>query len=182
MTVPQFLVSLDLNVDPNYGFVRALRKVNSCKPRRLASDTISMFIHADFVGDAEEVLSCLSGVEGVGSIEVKLCLVMPEDEKALREVLRKLGFLLVPKALASRIVAYKRIEGGAFVVIERTSKRGLYLAKVARSYNPPLPPPHSVTSVSGAIRDVIEASLSIAKMLKKVFASISVSEIKSSCI
>ncbi len=182
MSSPQFLLSLDLSVDPNYGFVRALRKISSCNPRRLTSDSISMFIHADFVGDAETILKCIRGLEGVGSIEIKLCLLLPTDEKVLRNLLKKLGFSLIPRALASRVVAYQRVEGGPFLVLERTSRPGLYLAKVARSYNPPLPPPHSFTSISGRINDVIERCSNIVELLKNLFYSFNKEGIKSVCI
>jgi len=182
LAISQFLVSLDISIDANYGFVKALRKLNSCSPKRVTSDSISLFIHADFEGDAESILECLRGLAGLASIDVKLCLELPEDPKKLRGLLKELGFNIVPQPLAQRIVAYREISKGSHLILEKTSKPSLYLARLARVSRISLPMPHSMFLLSGEVNEAIERALEVVKILKLIYSELFEPKgIKSSC-
>jgi len=177
---PSFLLSLDISIDPDYGFVKAIRVINSCRPKRMVSDTVSMFIHADFEASPEDVLKCVEDIDGVASIDVKLCLRMSADARRVQRSLREMGFTLVPAPLAQRIIAYKRIDDSC-IVIERTSRPGIYIARVARCRSLPMPVPHSIFVVTGRLRDIASEVLRISSILERFFESLRSRGIASSC-
>jgi len=164
-----FLLSVDLSIDPNYGFVKAVRKVRSCNAKKVASDSLSLFIHADFEGDAESALECLREIAGLATIDVKLCLRLPTDAKSLREVLRSLGYSIIPQPLSTRYVAYKQLSSTLRVFIERTSREGIYLARVCRGTAISIPPPYSAFAISGVIDKAVDEALKIVEILKNIF-------------
>ncbi len=148
-----FQFSIDISVDPSFGFVKALRIAKSCEPKSLVSDSEKMSLHLDFERDAEKVLHCISSIRGLASIDIRLVIIMCVDNP--RKVLRSIGMNIVPSALSARILAYAQ-RGNGVVFVEKTSRRDLFLARYARVKHLSFPVPPSVYVVYGYIPEVIE--------------------------
>ncbi len=157
-----FQLSIDISVDPSFGFVKALRIAKSCEPKNLVSDSEKMSMHLDFEGDAEKVLQCISSIRGLASIDVRLVINMCVDNP--RKILRSVGMSIVPPALSTRILAYAQ-RGNGIVFVEKTSRRDFFLARYARVKSLPLPVPPSIYVVYGYIPEVIERARESATIL-----------------
>jgi len=164
------MVSIDIDIDPGYGFVRALRSLRNCPHRTMKVDSIAMHIHMDSRGDAKKFLECVSSVEGYASIDIKLCL-SADDEKALLRTLRSIGYSIVPRAISTRIAAMKRVEGGA-VIVERTSRPGTYLLRLARGSRIEIPIPPSTYVVVGPTKEACTSAQRVAEALEQEFRNI----------
>jgi len=169
----RFLISVDLSIDPNFGFVKALRIANSCSPKKIVSDSLSLFIHMDFeVEDPETVFKCVEQFVGLASIDIKLCLWVP-PEADLRKALRKTSFRPVPKAMSDRVAGYRNV-GDGIVVIEETSRKGLYVARYLAARSLPIPIPSSTYIVHGYAKQVVETCRERAsKLLREIESLVS---------
>ncbi len=159
-------LSMDIAVDPLYGFVKAVRIVNSCgEHRNMVCDSERSHIHIDLEGDIKAFLRCIEGIRGYASADIK-ALFTAAMEGIERKVLKELGWKVVPQALSQRVIAYLP-RAGYSVVLEKTGKQGIYIARIARVREIPLPPPPSIYMVFGTVEEVARRGLEIAEILEK---------------
>ncbi|MEM0027013.1 MAG: hypothetical protein QXT53_04245 [Ignisphaera sp.] len=152
----------DIAVDESFGLIKASRTLRDCgvDPKNMRIDTFYNTIRI-VVNDLNKI-QCVSKVKGYTTLEIRSVFRCGNIES----VFAKAGFVKMPKAF-QRIVGYIPINDGA-VIILRTSKRDVYLAKVctARRIEPPLP---SSTCIVAANNDAdLEKAKKIAMYLNQL--------------
>lgn len=126
---------IDIDVEPSFGLAKSLRICTQCGLKNIVSDSVKRVIHIVITENIEEIIRCLSTIKGFFVIDLRLLLELCSYDN---NFLKKLGVIPIPKALSkqSRILGYTYINNTLYV-FEKTSKKGVVLARMLKTKNIP---------------------------------------------
>lgn len=152
----------DIAVDESFGLIKASRTLRDCgiDPKDMRIDTFYNTIRI-VVNDVNKI-ECVSKVKGYIALEIRSVFRCGNIEN----VFAKAGFVKMPKAF-QRIVGYIPINDGA-VIIQRTSKKDVYLAKVCTARRIELPLPSSTCIIDVNSDANLEKAKKIAMYLNQL--------------
>lgn len=135
----EYRLSMYASIDPDQGFVAALRTFRECGAERLYSDSTLLSIKAEFSGSPNDIrryAECIAGVRGSCGADLRAVVGIGGLSVAIR-----CSFSRGPKQLYGREIAYRGI-GGVHIVIEPAKAGKIYVARVyrVRLLTPPLQP------------------------------------------
>lgn len=143
MLTPHLMVSAV--IDGSYGLIKALRLLKKCGARPLGIDSLNSVVRFEV---PVESLGCLAELRGFFVIEPRLVLI---SERCV-EVLKSLGFVMVRGPTSHRIELYKEC-GNVLLIVQRTSRKGVYLVRCCRGrrFTAPLPMSACTFTLTGAL-------------------------------
>ncbi|MEL9940604.1 MAG: hypothetical protein QW348_02275 [Ignisphaera sp.] len=135
-------IVVDIAVEESFGLIKASRVLRDCgvDPKNMRIDTFYNTIRI-IVNDVSKI-QCVSKVKGYATLEIRSVFRCENIEN----VFAKAGFVKAPKAF-QRIVGYIPTNDGT-VIIQRTSKRDVYLAKACTARRIELPLPSSACIIA----------------------------------
>jgi hypothetical protein len=157
---------VDIDVDIDFGLVKALRICSQCGLRNVVSDSVKRAIHIVITDNVEEKIACLSSIKGFFIIDLRLFIELCSLDHAL---LKKLGINPVPRALyeQSRVIGYIHVDNKV-CILEKTSRQGVVMVRVLKSKTLPtfIEPSHYLIQAPNTI--INEKFLESLNILKKV--------------
>lgn len=153
--------TVDIAVDPDFGYAKALRVVQVCSIKKLYGDSEKRMIRIILIDNIEEAVKCLSSIKGFFNVYIRLLINLPLGSN----VWQKLGLKPAPKSLSKRVIGYIEIENH-LCLIEKVPKSNKFLVKVLKTKNPPVILEPSMYLVYGDNTTIVDNVLKYLKILQ----------------
>lgn len=154
---------IEITVDPDFGFAKALRIVYSCIGKKLYGDSERRYIRIVITSNLENSIKCLFNIKGFFNIDLRLILDLSSYSTI---ILKTLNVKPILQKLSKRYIGFLKFEDNLYL-IEKTSKNNKIIIKMLKTKNFPAVIEPSMYLIYGC-NEIIDEVITRLKILKKV--------------